>query len=167
MRDLAMHSDKMIIRHAIESDILSIIETRRIAILEKACSHYDHAMVVLWADEDNNRAEKLKQQICGNEWVTLIAEINNSVVGFGQINPKENIFGALYVRKNTYGKIGKRLLRELLRYAKKYGTKFLEMEASTNAEAFYLEAKFKTLERNKHVMASGGEMPCVKMRIDF
>jgi len=164
-----MTNKSIIIREAIEADVPGIISAHRNSIREKASHHYDQNIIDQWAPDEVplKQVEKLKQQVNGNEWFTLIAEADGTIIGFGQVNPGKNILGAVYVQKNPYGLVGKKLLAGLIGHAKEKHTGFLEMSASVNSEAFYQEAGFKTVSHDIHVMQSGTEMACVKMRLDL
>ncbi len=164
-----MTLEKLTIRRANPEDALSIIETHRNAIREKASSSYDKAIIDLWAPLEITveRIEKLKKQIEGQEWLTIVAEAEGLIIGFGQVNSTENVLGAVYVQKNSYGTVGKRILEKLISYAKEQNAEFLEMDASLNSEAFYQAEGFKVIKHDKHIMSSGAEMACVKMRLDL
>ncbi len=100
--------------------------------------------------------------------IRRMAEIDGEVVGLGVVVPEKHLLGACYVRNafNNQG-IGRAIVRDLEEIAKQYGVKYLEMDASLNAEQFYNAVGYKTIAKGEHIMRSGEVMACVKMKKVF
>jgi hypothetical protein len=119
-----MNSSQLHIRSAVAEDAKAIIEVHRTAIREKASKDYDQALIEAWAPSEitKEQIEKLERQIKDDEWFTLVAEAENIIFGFGQINPGKNTLGAIYVQKNPYGGVGKQRLDLLIARARQRKT---------------------------------------------
>lgn len=158
-----------VIRKALESDAKDILESHRAAVREKAAAFYSDDIVESWSPSvvSEERIKKMENQIRHGDFYTLVACAEEGLLGFGQVSPQQNILGAVYVRKNPYSHVGKRILEKLLQYAKEKGARYLEMDASLNAESFYSGAGFRVVSYEMHRLKSGLEMNCVKMRIDL
>jgi GNAT superfamily N-acetyltransferase len=81
---------------------------------------------------------------------------------------KENLLGACYVLSSAGGKgVGRAIVEELERIARKHGITYLQLDSSLNAERFYLCCGYRITERAKHIMPGGTVMDCVKMHKDL
>ncbi len=97
--------------------------------------------------------------------VGYVAEIENKIVGFGELAPQENELRAVYVHPDHGRKgIGGQLMQALDQAARDLGMPELKMDASINAEAFYTRHGFEVVERGEHTLRNGLKMACVKMR---
>lgn len=158
----------VVIRPATVADARNIVEAHHAAVREKAASHYPANVIAAWAPEEisDARVEKLQGHIEGEEFYTLVAEFGGEIIGFGQVNPSKNVLGAVYVRKNPVGGVGERLLTDLIAHAKEKGCRFLAMDSSINAEAFYRRKGFRTTGYGKHHISSAKiDMDCVHMML--
>ncbi|HYD17410.1 MAG TPA: GNAT family N-acetyltransferase [Patescibacteria group bacterium] len=157
-----------VIRKAETADARAMIEARHASIREKAGAHYPAAVLAAWSPDDitEQRVVRMEGNIASEEFYTLVAEDAGDIIGFGQINPGKNVLGAVYVRKNRFGGVGERLLNLLLQHAREQGCKFIAMDASTNAEAFYRRHGFRVTGYGKHHIKSAGiDMDCVHMML--
>lgn len=156
----------LVLRRAKQEDARGIMEAHRAAVRERANTHYGPEIIDAWAPPDiaEERVQRLAERIAGGEFFTLVAETDGQIVGYGQVNPQKCVLGAVYVRKNLFGGVGQRLLTQLIQHARDGGAKFLAMDASLNAEAFYRRNGFKTTGYGKHHIVSAGlDMDCVHM----
>lgn len=163
-----MTGDNVVIRPATEQDALPIIEAHHAAVREKAATYYAPEVIQAWAPDDiaDTRVQKLREQIASGEFYTVVAEAGGVVLGFGQVNPSKNLLGAVYVRKNGIGGVGERIVKELIQHAKDKQCRFLAMDSSVNAEAFYRRNGFKVMGYGKHHIKSAGlDMECVHMML--
>ncbi|MCC7036243.1 MAG: GNAT family N-acetyltransferase [Alphaproteobacteria bacterium] len=158
----------LVIRRAGVGDARNIVEAHHAAIREKAAAHYPAEVINAWAPEEisDARVAKLEDHIAAEEFLTLVAELGGEIIGFGQVNASKNVLGAVYVRKNPVGGVGERILTELIAHAKAQGCRFLAMDSSTNAEAFYRRNGFRTTGYGKHHISSAKiDMDCVHMML--
>lgn len=161
-------TEGLVIRRATPDDARPILEAHHAAVREKALKHYAPEIIAAWAPDEisDARVEKIGTQIAGDEFFTLVAETGGIVFGFGQVNPSKNILGAVYVRKNSFGGVGERIVKQLIQHAKEKGCRFLAMDASTNSEAFYRRNGFRVTGYGKHRITSAGlDMDCVHMML--
>jgi putative acetyltransferase len=159
-------NDQVRIETAEEQDIAAIMEIHYAAVHQTAQSFYPEDVINSWSPPmDNDRMNRTKQAIENpDEWL-LVAKQNTLIVGFGCITPKDNQLRALYVHP-SFGRrgIGARILTALEHEARSLGLRYLQMNASINAEAFYRKHGFEIIEYATHQFESGQEMACVKMR---
>ncbi len=160
------------IRPARKGDGAAILTVHRRAIHEIACANYPKPVLDAWGapipeadlaqqgDDFDGAVDRRK--------VVLVAEINGSIVGFGEIIPAKCELLALYVSPDfkRHG-VGKAILRELEQIAREMSVSYLEMDSSLTAEAFYLANGYSTMERGFHTLRNGETMACVKMRKDL
>lgn len=156
----------LVIRPATPDDARDIIIAHHAVVRERAATHYAPEVINAWAPEEisDARVEKLRAQIEAGEFLTLVAEAAGVIIGFGQVNPDKNVLGAVYVQKNPIGGVGERILKQLVQHARDKGCRFLAMDASTNAEAFYRRNGFRVTGYGKHHIKSASlDMDCVHM----
>src|SRR5208283_3950217 len=93
------------------------------------------------------------------------AEVGARIVGFGSIVPQTSELRAIYVHPD-FGRrgVGSQILWALEHLARRHGLTELAMDASLNAEDFYLIHGFAVVERGEHTLSGGARMRCVKMR---
>jgi L-amino acid N-acyltransferase YncA len=157
------------IRPASAADARGMMEAHDAAIREKAAAHYDQHVIDAWAPPVTaERLARLGAAIAGPDWRTLVAEHAGGILGYGQVSAAKNRLGAVYVRRSGFAGVGRALMAQLLDHAREEGARFLEMDSSVNAEGFYRACGFRPLERKtRPIGASGREMACLRMRIDF
>jgi putative acetyltransferase len=120
---------------------------------------YSEAQVRAWATFAND-AERFRHRL--TEGCTLVAELDESVVAFGQLHPQNHI-EMLYCRSAYGGRgIGTALLQELEQVARLGGAKSLSTDASIVAEAFFLKRGYHTskMERVPCFELSWGATAC-------
>ncbi len=124
------------------SDAPEILQTRIAAIRAMASLHYPAAEIEDWCvartADTYYAAIELK--------TVLVEEVNESVVAFGQLNPKTAFIEAVYVspRHSRQG-IGLKILRALEAMAAKHGITAITLEASLNAVEFYRRAGYASV----------------------
>jgi putative acetyltransferase len=154
------------IRPAIVDDARRILEAHSAAVHRTAAREYASDILVAWAaplDVDN--VQRMAGIIASQSELLLVAEIDGRVVGFGSIVPKNSELRAVYVHPD-FGRegVGSRILSALEDLARQHGLTELAMDASLNAEDFYLNHGFAVVERGEHTLRTGARMCCVKMR---
>ncbi len=156
------------LRQPKREDARSILECHRASIEGKALLYYGEKIVHSWKPEiKEDLIKKVQMEISEPDWIYVVAESEEGIIGFGIVIPENHELRAVYVRPNHSGQVGTKLLNELLKGAQSKGLTYLKMDASANAEQFYQRNGFKTLSQGTHVLNSGDEMACVTMRIDL
>ncbi len=154
------------IRPATAADAIAIIDLHFAAVHETAAAFYPIEILDMWSRlPDEARYQRIRNAIAKGEELFLVAQDASGVVGFGSIVPSVQELRAVYVDPKV-GRtgIGSRILTSLERVAIDRGVSHLQMDASVNAEAFYLRAGYEIVERGVHRLGDGFEMACVKMK---
>ncbi len=156
------------IRFANPEDVPAILDVHCAAVHSTASTFYDQDILNDWSPTPvpAERIRDLAARIKSGEEIMLVAEnLVGQIVGFGSIFPNQSELRAVYIHPN-YGKqgLGGRLLKAVEDLAKETGLHELSMDASINAEKFYLSHGYQIIERGEHVLRSGRHMPCVKMK---
>lgn len=153
------------IRPARPEDARGILEAHYSAVHETAGKDYPKEILEAWSrpvDEDRI-AKYLAKDFPGE--VTIVAEVEGAIAGFGVIVPEKQRLGAVYVAKTFGGRgVGEALLNELERMAKEAGCAELAMDSSVTAKKFYLRHGYKITQLGMHTLRGGREMECVRMR---
>lgn len=140
------------IRLAARDDAAEILLVRREAVLAKAASHYDPAILNDWAHAVD--AERIAGQISDPDYRVLVAEAGGEIVGFAMAVLSRRELKALYTRPNPIGGIGRALLSEIEHLAFQ-AAPYLMCEASLNAEGFYKANGYAEKGRKDRVSRSG------------
>ena len=159
-------SRRIVIRPAIVDDAQGILKTHSAAVHRTASRQYASDILTAWAallDADNVR--RMAGIIASQSELVLVAEVDANIVGFGSIAPKNSELRAIYVHPD-FGRegVGSQILSALEELARQHGLDELAMDASLNAEEFYLIHGFAVVERGEHTLTTGTRMRCVKMR---
>jgi putative acetyltransferase len=154
------------IRPAVEGDAVGVSRVLFEAVRQTAAPFYPREVIDRWSPlPDERRCAQIRSAIGGTDELCLVADQDGEVVGFGSIVPSSHELRAVYVRPDLgRSGIGGSILRDLERMAMARGLSELHMDASLNAQAFYLRHGYEVVERGVHHMAGGGQMACVKMR---
>jgi GNAT superfamily N-acetyltransferase len=153
------------IRIATRGDATAMTQARREAILSKAPTHYDQALVTDWADATNfhDRVRQIEQQIADPGRIVLVAEAGGAMLGFAVADLQNSELEALYTRPNDIGGVGRALLAALEQRA--FATiPFLACDASLNAEGFYQANGYKEEARRDFVTRGGLVSRVVRMK---
>ena len=130
-------------------DAKRIIQLHYNAVHKIASKDYKPEILNDWSPPFSfERVKKFVENQSKGKEVTMVAEINRRIVGFGVIVPKENEVRAIYVSPQVKRKgIGSTLLRKLEELAKEKGIKKLRLESSVTAEKFYQKNGYKVIKR--------------------
>lgn len=163
---------EIVVRPAKKGDGSAILAIHRRAIHEIACADYSQDILDAWGppipetDLVQKGADFDKKVERGE--IVLVAEINGSIAGFGEIIPATCMLLAVYVSPDfKRHNVGKQILCKLERVARDKAVPYLQMDASLTAEPFYLAHGYKTIRRGFHTLKNGASMACVKMRKDL
>lgn len=153
------------IRAAIHNDATPMMLLHREAIFLKASASYDTNTLNAWAPGATpDRIARVEEEIADPKFIVLIAEAAGQIIGFAMAIPSTNELRAVYVKPNSVGNVGRRLLAELEDRAVKAGARFLACDASLNAESFYKANGYVAEGRADHTLSSGSTVACVQMR---
>ena len=141
------------IRTPTRDDAAAIMRVRSDAILAKAPTHYDAAILNDWvvAGDPGRIANKLSDP----DIIALVAVTGDAMIGFGMVARSRHELQALYVTPNPIGRVGQALLVALEERAFQ-ALPFLTLEASLNAEEFYRANGYVAEGRKDHVPNRGG-----------
>ena len=154
------------IRPAAESDAPRILAVHRVAVLRTAVSAYGLDILNAWAaGSDPDSVREMGRIIASQAELVMVADAGGVVVGFGSIVPALEELRAIYVHPN-FGRrgIGGRILGALQQLARHHQMRILRMDASINAEDFYLKHGFDSIGRGEHVLQNGARMACIRMQ---
>jgi putative acetyltransferase len=155
----------MMIRPASEEDARAILEVHFAAVHGDPQQFYADELLEDWSPEvdDQRVANYLSRPQAGEEFVRVV-EMDGAVVAFGVIVPAFSELRACYVhpRVSRQG-VGQRLLGELEKAAFDQGVAWLTLNASLNAEPFYLAQGYVADGLGRHPLPGGQEMSCVRM----
>lgn len=113
------------------------------AVLNIGTHAYDQEQVHAWAAfaDDSVFDDQLK------EGITIVAEQQDEIVGFGQLHPLNHI-ALLYVDSHHANRrIGSELAKRLERHAEDSGMKALSVEASKIARPFFEKQGYAVLDK--------------------
>jgi putative acetyltransferase len=147
-------------------DAAAMVGVHFAAVHQTAASFYPPAITNSWSRPiSNERVERIQRAIESSSELFLVAKYVGSIVGFGSVVPRNNELRGLYVHPD-YGRrgIGGQILSVLEQIAVEHGASCLQMDASVNAETFYIRQGYQAVEHGTHQLASGQEMNCVQMQ---
>ncbi len=155
---------RLTIRPARPNDAIAMTQVHREAILSKAAGHYQRSTLDAWAvGATPDRIARVEQQISDPEFIVLLAEAGDEVIGYGVAVPSRQQLRALYVKSNAIGRVGSALLTELEQHAFRT-SEVLTCDASLNAVGFYRANGYREEGRVEHVLSSGVSVPCMRMK---
>lgn len=158
-----------IVREAARSDAESVASIHEKSIRELAPAAYSRDVVSAWAaDKDPDT-----YQIESDETYFLVAEINDRIVGFGELRPEaeeyfqadvEGEIRAIYVHPDTSRRgVGTAIYQKLESEAKRVQLDSLGLWASINAREFYESLGFEIVEEMTHEFGGKVEGPALEM----
>jgi putative acetyltransferase len=157
---------EVIVRAAVATDAAGIIEVHHAAVHQTASSWYPPEILDNWSRQpDEGRYQQMRNVIADGDELVLVAEDVSGVCGFGAIVPRLSELRAVYVRPSVGRRgIGSGILASLEQLALDRGVSELQLDASINAETFYVRAGYEILSRGVHRLRSGHEMACIRMK---
>ena len=98
----------------------------------------------------------------------FVAEIDDVIVGSAAIVPKKEELRACYVSPEVAGRgVGRALIAELERTARRIGLARLQLDSSLTAHPFYASLGYQAISQGTHILGSGARMACIHMRKDL
>jgi ribosomal protein S18 acetylase RimI-like enzyme len=152
------------IRPARPNDAIVVLCVHREAILSKSADHYPRSELDAWAlGATPDRLARLERQIADPEFIVLVAEAGDGIIGYGVAVPSLGQLRALYVKPNPIGRVGSALLGELEKRAFRTA-EILTCDASLNSVGFYRANGYTEEARMDHVLSSGASVACMRMK---
>lgn len=170
LRDGALEMmNHTVVRDAIRSEWLDVLAIHRRAVHELAAQNYPASVLAAWAPaiswQDNQRYLEDFDKKQSNGQVVLVAFVNDTLAGFGEIVPQKNELLAVYVNPDFARRgVGSAILSELEHRAQALGLAFLQMDASLTAVPFYLNHGYVSLGEDVHPLKADQKMDCVRMK---
>jgi putative acetyltransferase len=153
------------VRRAVPADAEAVRRVHGASIRELCAADYTPEQLEAWASPA--RIEQYQFAIARHEFYVAfdVAASSQRVIGFSELDRELGEVKAVYVDALWSRRgVGRALLAELERAARGHQLTQLQLEASLNAEAFYLAAGYRSVARRTHILSSGDGVPCVEMR---
>jgi N-acetylglutamate synthase-like GNAT family acetyltransferase len=133
-----------------DSDSLWQVHTR--AIRELCGDSYSEEEIQSWLRV--LKSSRYRESIANT--VFLVAENDDRVVGFGNLDQKNGRVEAVYVCPECARRgVGKKILDTLEATARESGLRSLQLWSTVNAIPFYQSAGFRLQPQKRHLLASG------------
>jgi GNAT superfamily N-acetyltransferase len=149
-----------IVRPARESDVNQIFRVHSDSIRALCRERYGEREIAAWIafrPSDSYRTAFASRQL-------FVAEWQEQIVGFGQLDPRRGEIEACYVAPEAVGSgIGAALLRRMEEEARRRGHSIVQLNATLNAESFYARMGYRWLGPARHRVAADVELDCVRM----
>jgi putative acetyltransferase len=89
---------KIALRPAVPADAETLIRLHHMAVHQTAATFYPPEILEVWSPEPNEaRYEGLRAESLDDRIMTVVAEVNAEVAGFGMVVPAGNELRAVYV----------------------------------------------------------------------
>lgn len=166
-----MTNKKIKLRLGSIGDARRNFEIRYRAIHEIAFKDYAEDILNSWGRlcseaELTKREQRFNLRVEHRENVIVVAEIDNQIVGFGEISLFNSELTALYVDPDFKRQgIGTAIIENLKFRAKKAGITDLTLHSSLTAVPFYERNGFRQVKQSTHRLATGESMACVIMKV--
>ncbi|WP_158059217.1 GNAT family N-acetyltransferase [Halorussus halophilus] len=132
------------VRVATPDDAPAILDLHVDSIREFGPEAYDDKQVAAWANKEDGIEN---YPLEADDHHLVVAEADDTVVGYGHLVPANEEVRAVYVRPSVAGRgVGSTLLAHLEGYALGQGIDTLELWASLNAVWFYERTGYRTTE---------------------
>ncbi|CAF1624204.1 unnamed protein product [Rotaria magnacalcarata] len=133
----------------------------------RPANFYTEDILNSWAPSPSaeHRINRFRSIIESDKEVVVVAELDNKlIIGFGAIIISDHEIRALYIDPMyEHQGVGSKILQHLEELALAQGVNILKLEASLNAETFYIRHGYRVTQYDYHPLSSGGQMKCVKM----
>lgn len=153
------------VRRATGEDARGIFDAHMRSIREVCAKDYTAEQIAAWSDREYDEAALVR---CIQEEALWVVEQNGEILGFGHFR-QDGTVAALYLVREAVGKgLGKRLLREIEREARRLGVKTMQLQSTVNAEGFYAAQGYqRDPDGSAARQMRGVRVPCVPMTKDL
>jgi len=148
-----------------QEDRGGIYDVHRSAALQiQEAGYYNATELETWVTY--LRPDMYEQPIATQEFI--VAEMDGTVIGFGQLDAEMGVVKAVYVLPEQFGKgVGASLLNALETSAHAAGIERLRLDASLNSVGFYERMGYLAERPGVHRTLGGQQIRCVHMRKDL
>ncbi len=154
----------VLIRAAVEADAAGIADAHIESIRELCSPSYEASQIDAWVT--GKRAEIYLQAIAEHSF--FVAVLDESIVGFSQLNPKTAEVRAIYVRPEVVRQgVGRRLLQAVEASARAHALLRLTVQASINAVPFYQAQGYVLEGFTTFMLKIGTALACASMHKDL
>ena len=153
-------SPSLIIRPYDDRDIGSLVRIFRDAIHVLGRAHYNEPQTSAWASSADD-SDSFRMRLA--KGLTLVAEKNEQVIAFGQLNPVDVVDMLFCDPAHVLGGVGGRLVAALEGRATASGQIVIDTKASLVARDFFTKHGYQTLGQEV-ATRSGVEIPRFAMR---
>lgn len=149
-----------LVRPAIESDVDAIFRVHSDSIRELCRDRYGPREIAAWIAFRPPEAYRLAMASRD----LFVAEWQGEVVGFGQFDSRRGEIEACYVAPEAVGSgIGSALLARMEEEARRSGHSVVRLNATLNAEPFYVRMGYRWLGPARHRIDNDIELDCMRM----
>jgi putative acetyltransferase len=154
------------VRAARPDDAEAMVAAHFAAVRSIRAGVYPPTVLLAWSPTPNAaRHAWMREQIRGGRFLALVAERDGAVGGFALCRADEGVLQALYVDPRHAGHgLGRALLAACEAGMRAAGHASARVQASLNAEAFYLAAGYRSLGAATQPLADGTLLACIEMR---
>ena len=160
-------------RYAVENDAFSFPKIEYDAIEKLTNNMYSPDIVKRWMPNLEKNAlaqsiEREKNNILNPNVLTMVAEEKGNVVCFCSLMLEKGYLWRLYINPEYAGKhIASELLKKVEEIAKEKGITKIKLDASLNAEGFYLKQGYTTIVKWEKKMKGDWTITCIRMEKDL
>ena len=158
----------MVIRPARLGDALAIAALHHVAVHQLAAPFYPREVLTHWSPPVTlSSAERRYRETQEDGGLTLVAEQNGTLVGFGIVVPEAGEISACYVAPEaTRRGIGRALLAAMEAAVSAHSVHEINVRASLNAKSFYSAFGYHVSGRGEYRFEDGTVMVVAFMRKD-
>jgi putative acetyltransferase len=143
-----MSPSQIVYRKAVETDSAKLVEVHYAAVRTLASEHYGTDVLSAWSPTPDEARHRWLAGVIAQDAVlcTVATTSDGEEAGFCIVAPDEALLRAIYVHPAFAGRgIGRGLLQRSEAHCQSCGVEELWLNASYNAEAFYLSCGYTAL----------------------
>ncbi|MDQ3289551.1 MAG: GNAT family N-acetyltransferase [Pseudomonadota bacterium] len=161
-----MRHQQILYRKAVETDCPEMVAVHYAAVRAIASTHYPAEVLAAWSPEPDDARHTWLAGVVAQDAVlcTVATRPDGSIVGFCIASPGESLLRAIYVHPDFAGNgIGRGLLEQAQTACRALGVASLWLNASYNAEAFYLGCGYEVVGPVTHPLSDEALMGATRM----
>lgn len=141
----------------------TFLRIQRESVRGLAAAAYPSEVIDRWSVTPNDRTIRSFVANPDRE-IRLIADVDSKPAGLGALVVEHAELRACYVLPEVARRgVGTAIVREIERLAAEHGLTRLQLQASLNAEPFYVSLGYEVIDRGTTVLRNGCEMASVRM----
>lgn len=160
---------RLIVRPARLGDALDIAVLHHVAVHRLGAGFYDAEILGRWAPPVTiERAERLYRETQANGGVTLVADRQGEIAGYGMVEVASGRISGCYVAPDLARKgIGRALVSAMEAAIAAGRAPVIHVRASRNARSFYTALGYRVTGRGEHLFDNGTRMVVVHLEKDI